>query len=144
MEYSLCGFRLGRTTYAIPLDKVRECLQSCNVTPIPRSPKHIGGLVCYEGKILVAINVRELLGAKSVFSGNFMSIIVHSEDTLCCLEVDEVVDVIDIQGRVLNEVPGNIDDSVKKFVRGIYKLDNDLAVLLDLEKVLNTNKYKGS
>ena len=105
MEHSLCGFRLGETTYAIPLGRVQECLQSCDVTPIPRSPNHIKGLTHYRGKMVVAIDVRALLDAKSIPVGNTMSIVVQSKDSFCCLEVDEVVDVIDIKDKSSSRGP---------------------------------------
>ena len=140
-ELQLCGFKLGHSTYVIPLSRVQECLSSCIVTPIPRSPEYIGGLVNYRGNILVAIDVKKLLGKDGTPGGNSMNIVVKSEDALFCLEVDEVVDVIDVRGRMLNEVPGNIDDKIKGFVRGIYRMEDDLAILLNLDKVLNTNKW---
>ena len=143
-EFQLCGFKLGRSMYAIPLSRVCELLPPRRATPIPRSPKHIGGLVNYRGKIVVTINVRALLGAKSAFLGKPMNIVVKSEDSLCCLEVDEIVDVIDVKGRMLNETPGNVDEKIKCFIKGIYRLDNDLAILLDLDKILNTNQCEGS
>ena len=143
-EYQLCGFKLGKVVYAIPLLKVRELLQPCEVTPIPRSPGYIGGLINYRGKIVVTINVRGLLGAQSTFVGKPMNIIVDGDDSLCCLEVDEVVDIIDVRGRALNEIPGNINKKMKFFIMGIYRLDNDLAILLDLDRILNLNRDRGS
>ena len=144
MEYNserqLCGFRLGDTTYAIPLANVQEVIASRSVTPMPRSPEYVEGLVDFKGKIVVSVNVGKLLGLGKTTSSNSMNIIVRSENGFCCLIVDEVLDVVDVSGRMINEAPGNIDEKIKFFIEGIYKMDKSLAIVLNLEKILNTNK----
>ena len=140
-QFQFCGFRLGRTTYAIPLNRVREIFAHRPVTPIPRSPGHIRGLVDFRGKIVASINVAKLLGVrKSTNVGKPMSIIVSLRDSLYCLEVDEVMDVFDAKEKTLNETPGNIDEKIKSFIDGIYKLNNELAIVLNLDKILNADK----
>ena len=143
-DFHLCGFKMGRMICAIPLSRVREFWSPCPVTPIPRSPGYIGGLVNYRGKIVMSIDVRELLGICGSSDHKMMNVVVHGERTLCCLEVDEVVDVIDVRGKLLNETPGNFNEKMKYFTKGIYKLNDGLAIVLDLDRVLNAHKYQGS
>ena len=140
----LCTFKLGGGTYAIPVSRVREVVETSAVTPIPRASAHIGGVMNFRGKIVVTIKMKRLLGMKSENHVNTMNVVVHSENSLFSLEVDEILDVIDVSNKVLNETPGNISEKTKKFMKGIYRFDNDLAVFLDLDEILNINKKEGS
>lgn len=140
----LCSFKLGSSIYAIPALRVREIVRPSVVTPIPRSSGHIGGLINFRGKIVAAIKMRKLLGVERKMSDKAMNVIVQAKNSLFCLEVDEVMDVVDVSGKVLNETPGNIDKNIKYFTKGIYRLNDGLAILLDLDKVLNTGKKEGS
>ena len=139
-ERQFCGFRLGKAIYAIPLSRVQEVAAHREVTPVPRTPEYVEGLINFQGKIVVSINVGKLLGVGSGIDVQPMNVIVRGEDFFCCLKVDQVLDVIDVEGKMLNEMPGNIDEKIKKFAKGIYKLDENLAIVLNLEKILNANK----
>ena len=139
-EEQFCRFGLGQTSYAVPLARVQEVVLNQTVAPIPRSPDHIRGLVDFRGQIVVSINIGKLLNVDTKFKEKSMNLIVGSEDSLCCLEVDKVIDVVDFGDKVLNEVPGNIDEKVKFFIEGIYTLDKGLTMVLNLDKILNTIK----
>ena len=136
----LCGFRLGSATYAIPLSRVQEVVSHQYKTPIPHSPKHIVGLTDFRGEIVVGVNVGSLLGIGHSAESKSMNIIVNLKDSLFCLEVDEVTDIIDVRMKTLNETPGNIDEKIKFFIEGVYRLDDGLAIFLNLDKILYANK----
>ena len=134
------SFKLGKSIYAIPALRVREVTRPTAMTPIPRSSEYIGGLVNFRGKIVVTIKMRNLLGMECAKLKKGVNIIVDSANSLFGLEVDEILDVINVEEKVLNETPSNIDEKIRFFIKGIYRLDEGLAILLDLDKVLNKGR----
>lgn len=57
-------FSLGRDRYAIPLASLRAVLPLKVVTPVPRSPAHVIGILRYEGQLVTAVSLMTLLGVK--------------------------------------------------------------------------------
>jgi len=57
-------FTLGKDRYAIPLSALRAVLPLKVVTPVPRSPVHVIGILRYQGQFLTAVSLMTLLGVK--------------------------------------------------------------------------------
>jgi len=57
-------FSLGKDRYAIPLAALRAVLPLKVVTPVPRSPVHVIGILRFEGHLVTAVSLMTLLGAK--------------------------------------------------------------------------------
>ncbi|EQC49757.1 CheW-like protein [Bacteriovorax sp. DB6_IX] len=68
-----------------------------------------------------------------------MNIIVRNGDSLYALMVDEILDVIDVEEKTFESIPETINDNIKKYIKGVYKLESNLLILLDLEKVLSVD-----
>ncbi|GAO01166.1 chemotaxis protein CheW [Anaeromyxobacter sp. PSR-1] len=57
-------FGLGAERYAIPLASLRAVLPLRLVTPIPRAPAHVIGLLRFQGQLVTAHSLMALLGVK--------------------------------------------------------------------------------
>lgn len=136
-DLQLCGFRIGSDNYAIPVLDVQEVVKSHFVTKVPLSPPYIRGLINLRGQIVTAVNLHNLFQIEGDYSDTHMNIIVRNEESLYSLVVDEIHDVIDVQKERFEQTPESIDENLKKFIKGVYKLDDDLLILLSLEKILN-------
>jgi purine-binding chemotaxis protein CheW len=51
--------------------------------------------------------------------------------------VDEILDVIDVENSNFEHTPETLEEKIRRFISGVYKLDHKLLILLDLEKLLN-------
>ena len=69
-----------------------------------------------------------------------MNIIVSNDESLYALAVDEILDVIEVDEDSFEDSPETINESVKRFIKGVYKLDKKLIILLDLKKVLTIDE----
>ena len=145
-EVQLCGFNIGGGYYSIPVLEVQEVVKPQKITKVPLAPSYIDGLINLRGQIVTAINLRELfgLGKKEEDSQEFMNIIVRSsDDSLYALVVDEILDVMYIDNSTYEDTPETLDKKIKKFISGVYKLDEKLLILLSLNKLLNIDSIKG-
>lgn len=57
-------FGLGAERYAIPLASLRAVLPLRLVTPVPRSPAHVIGVLRFQGQLVTALSLMALLGVK--------------------------------------------------------------------------------
>lgn len=134
----LCGFKIMDGEYAIPVLEVQEVVKPQKVTPVPLGPEYVDGLINLRGQIVTAINLRVLFGLpKTEEGGDYMNIIVRWGDSLYALVVDEIMDVMDISNSTFEDTPDTIDENLKKYIRGVFKLETNLLTLLSLEKILD-------
>ncbi len=134
----LCGFKIMDGQYAIPVLEVQEVVKPQKVTPVPLGPEYVDGLINLRGQIVTAINLRVLFGLPRLENPDeYMNIIVRWGDSLYALVVDEIMDVMDIQNSSFEDTPDTIEEGLKKYIRGVFKLENNLLTLLSLEKILD-------
>jgi purine-binding chemotaxis protein CheW len=133
----LCGFKIGGGYYAVPVLEVQEVVKPQILTPVPLAPGYVDGLINLRGQVVTAINLRKLFKIEGEAPEEFMNIIVRNEDSLYSLVVDEIMDVMDVETRTFEETPDTLNAEIKKYIKGVYKLEGKLLVLLSLEKLLN-------
>ena len=134
----LCGFKIMDGQYAIPVLEVQEVVKPQKVTNVPLGPEYVDGLINLRGQIVTAINLRVLFGLpRKENQEEYMNIIVRWGDSLYALVVDEIMDVMDVANSSFEETPDTIDDKLKAYIRGVFKLEDNLLTLLSLEKILD-------
>jgi purine-binding chemotaxis protein CheW len=135
----LCGFKIGNGFYAISVLDVQEVIKSQTLTHVPSAPEYVKGLINLRGQIVTAISLRSLFGLGDDHAEEYMNIIVRSGDSLYSLMVDEILDVIDVEDSAFENTPETLDNKLRQFISGVYKLEQKLLILLDLEKILNVD-----
>lgn len=133
----LCGFKIGEGYYAVPVLEVQEVVKPQAITKVPLAPDYIDGLINLRGQVVTSINLRTLFKLKGEKREEFMNVIIRSKDSLYSLVVDEILDVMDVPKKSYEETPETLDPRVKKYIEGVYKLNDKLLISLSLEKLLN-------
>ena len=136
----LCGFKIRGDFYAIPVLEVQEVIKPQKLTPVPLSQDYVRGLINLRGQIVTSLRLRDLFKMNEPDLDDHMNIIVSGEDSLYALVVDEILDVIEVEQDSFEDIPETIDENVKKFIKGVYKLKDKLIILLDLEKILTIDE----
>ena len=136
MDNQLCGFKIGNGFYAISVLDVQEVIKPQMFTSVPSAPEYIRGLINLRGQIVTAISIRSLFGLPDDHRDDYMNIIVRSGESLYSLIVDEILDVIDVEESTFEKTPETLEDKIRQFIAGVYKLDTHLLMLLDLNKTL--------
>ncbi len=132
----LCGFKVGTGFYAVPVSEVQEVVRPQTITKVPLSSPSIDGLINLRGQVVTSINLRILFDLGGESPEEFMNVIVRSEESLYSLVVDEILDVVDIPKKLFEKTPETLDSKLKKYIEGVYKLEDKLLILLSLEKLL--------
>jgi purine-binding chemotaxis protein CheW len=126
-------FKLADEQFAIETAKVQSINDTMEITRVPKSPKHIKGLINLRGNIISLLDINLLLDiAKNETSQNNI-IILELEDELAGITVDEVDEVLDIDDEIIEKVEV---DKREAFVKGIINFKERIVTLIDIDKLL--------
>ena len=124
--------------FGIPVLQVQDVLREQKVTRIPLSAPEIAGSLNLRGRIVTAINVRKRLNLPPAPSNsNAMSVVVEHEEELYSLIIDRVGEVITLEEQHFERNPGTLDATWRDVSMGIYQLENELLIVMDVKKLLS-------
>jgi purine-binding chemotaxis protein CheW len=133
---SLCSLFAGNETFGIDTSKIREVLGERELQRVPMSPGFIAGLVPYRGEVLTTVNLRALLGMET--QTRPCCVLVMEDDEAAerfGLVVDAVGGVVTMSRRMLETNPCTLEARGKWLFDGAYKMDGELMVRLDPQKL---------
>lgn len=130
-------FTIDGRLYGIDVMKVQEVTKPLQVTLMKTAPPFIKGLINLRGQIATAIGLRELLGLNPEDAMEKMTVVCKVEDVLLSLLVDNIGDVIEVQDSKFEITPHTIPANIRMFMQGVYKTDNAILSILNLDAILN-------
>ena len=133
---------IAEQQFGISILQIQDVLRPQSVSPIPLSPREIGGSLNLRGRIVTAIDVRKRLGLPPSDSDSKMSIVVEHKNEFFSLLIDKVGDVLNLDKNDFDFVPTTLDPIWKEVALGIYRLDSNLLIVLDVAKLLNFQEKK--
>jgi purine-binding chemotaxis protein CheW len=137
-EIDLLSFRLGAESYTLLVNDVREVLKIRTLTPVPNAPPYILGVTALRGMVLPVIDLCIRFGlTPGVRDEKSRIIVVSSDQEDVGLVVDRVTGVLRTMPDAIKPTPENIEQGAA-FLRGIVRKDEQLYILLDLEKAVGS------
>jgi purine-binding chemotaxis protein CheW len=131
----LCTFYLQEFLFGVEVEKVQEVIRYQEMTRIPLSPLMIAGLINLRGQIVTAIDLRHQLDLPARAAGDLpMNVVIRRDDGPISLLVDEIGDVVEVDDESFEDAPDTLDTRGREFIRGVYKLKEQLLLLLDTDK----------
>ena len=127
-------FRLGQDPYALPIERVREVVRLRPITPMPRVPESVPGVISLRGEVVQVVDLRSRLGMQPARAARTSRIVVlHGEDgAVAGLLVDAVRDVLRLtEAEVLPSGANEADVVVSLLADG-----ETFVSLLDVDRVL--------
>lgn len=130
----LCTFHVGELFCGIDVTRVQEVLRHQGMTPVPLASPVISGLINLRGQIVTAIDLRRMMGlAPRSADALAMNVVVRTNDSVVSLFVDEIGDVIDVEGAQFEAPPVTLNAQSKELILGVYKLSERVLLLLDTD-----------
>ncbi|MGV8108995.1 chemotaxis protein CheW [Methanospirillum sp.] len=135
MVVEILEFDLGGESYAMDIGIAREIVEMLPITPIPRAPSHVTGLLNLRGEITTIINLHYLLGISPAKERNEQKIMVlipdAFENTSVGVIVDEVHSVLTVDEINIDTNIRGVDEHLTEYVQGIIKLGEDEGIKTD-------------
>ena len=131
-------FYVADLFFGVDVVHVQEVLRFQQMTPVPQAPGVIEGLINLRGQIVTAIDMRRRLGLP-VRQGDHapMNMVVRTADGAVSLLVDEIGEVLDMEAVTYELPPQNLNAAAIELIRGVYKLQHGLLLILDIEKAVD-------
>lgn len=131
-------FTIAGQLFGIPVLLVQDVLSSYQITRIPLAPPEITGSLNLRGRVVTAVDVRIRLGLEPRADGaESMSIVAETEGELYSLMVDSVGEVLPLLTGNHDRNPPTLDAKLRAYSDGIYRLDDGLLVVLDVNRLLD-------
>jgi purine-binding chemotaxis protein CheW len=133
----LATFFVGDALCGMDILKVQEINKLIEMTRVPKAPEYVLGILNLRGEIVTIIDLGKKLGLKSTeLDDKTRNIIVSSNEEHIGLLVEQICDVVQAEWNRIEKPPSNIGNLQGKFFTGVYKTENSLIGILDVEKVL--------
>ena len=141
-------FELGGERYALDIQLAREIVEMIPITPIPRAPPYISGVINLRGEITNIMNLNTLLGLPNQEVRDNQKIIVLVPEAAggsnVGIIVDDVSSVLQITESDIEHMGEGFASEFSSFVKGIIKIKSDdaekknksLIIWIDMLKVL--------
>ena len=120
----------------LPVTLVRQLLGPQVITPIPLAPSGVIGGFNLGGRIVTAIDLRQRLGLPIVDDASVINVIVEYAGALYSLIVDQVQEVLPLHASKTYPMPPQLDPLWQDLACNIYRSDDQMIVLLDIERLL--------
>lgn len=145
-------FRVGAEEYGLDLNYITEVVRPLKITPLPRMPEFVEGVINLRGAIIPVVDLRkrfELSGIKDNPRKMRMIITRGAASTgpgrangLLGLVVDEVHEVLYISKSSIEPPPEAVRGENSEFITGVGKVGDRLVILIDISRVLSQQERK--
>lgn len=131
------SFWIGDQLLGVPVSSVQEVLNPQEIASTPKARPEISGLLNLRGQIVTAVNLRKRMKLPPLEGGrSSMNVVVRHNGESYSFLVDEVGEVISLSADAMEGVPRTLDAHWKAVTRGVFRLENRLFVILDVNAIL--------
>lgn len=133
----LVTFRIGEEEFGVDILAVQEIIRLVPITPVPRAPVDIAGVINLRGKVIPVVNMRSRfsLPARDA-SPQTRIVVMESEEKIVGFLVDAVSEVLRIPVTTVEDPPPVVAGIGSEYIRGVGKLAERLLILLDLDRLM--------
>ena len=136
---------IGGQLFGIPVLDVHDVLGPQRITRIPLAPPEVAGSLNLRGRIVTALDVRMRLGLPPRENGeSSMSTVVEHRGEFYSLMVDSVGEVLTLDPKDFLRSPATLDARWRESAIGVYRLETDLLVVLDIARILDIGHHNAA
>jgi purine-binding chemotaxis protein CheW len=133
----LATFYVGESLCGINILNIQEINKNVDITHVPQAPEYVVGVLNLRGRIVTVIDLGEKLKLSPInINKENCNIIVDSQEEQIGLLVDSISDVLLARSDKIEPAPANLGGVKGKFFKGVFKTEDKLIGVLDIEEVL--------
>ena len=134
-------FTLDEPRCALPLSAVERVVRAVEITPLPKAPEIVLGVIDAQGRIIPVVDVRKRfrLPARET-SPDDRFIIARASRRLVALVADSVAGVRELTEREMVSAEQALPFAA--YIQGVAKLEDNLALIYDLDRFLSLDEER--
>jgi len=128
---------IGGQLFGLPILRVQDVFIPERLTRVPLAPPEVAGVLSLRGRIVTLIDMRRSLGLdERADAGPAMAIGVERAGESYGLLIDSVGEVLKLDDATREANPINLDPRLARVSAGIHRLDGQLLMVVDVDRVL--------
>jgi purine-binding chemotaxis protein CheW len=129
---------IGDHMFGLPIFRVQDVFVPVGLTRVPLAPPEVAGILNLRGRVVTAIDMRARFEFGARPPGTpVMAIGIELKGESYGLLVDAVGEVMALRNSACEAKPANLDPRLSRVAAGIYRLEGQLMVVLDVDRVLD-------
>ena len=137
-------FRLENEKYGVNVLYVKEVLRESEIAPVPGAPDFVLGIINLRGNVVTVIDTRNRFGlALKEMDESSRIVIIEMNEQVVGMVVDSVAEVMDLDTDEVELAPNVGNDESSKYIQGVSHQDDELLILVDLEKLMDIGQASG-
>ncbi|MBN8543762.1 MAG: chemotaxis protein CheW [Alphaproteobacteria bacterium] len=138
LKQEFVTLRLDQQLFGISVMAVQDVLRKQPISPVPLAPHIVAGSLNLRGRIVTAIDLRKRLSMDDYPNRDtMMKVVVEYQHELFAFMVDAVGDVLTLEMSDCEKPPSNMNESWRSVAAGVFKLQDELLVVLDVGSVID-------
>ncbi|MES2672622.1 MAG: chemotaxis protein CheW [Pseudomonadota bacterium] len=135
-------FRLDGETYGINVMQVQEVLRYSEVAAVPGAPSYVLGIINLRGNVVTVIDTRHRFNLPNGdITDNTRIVIIETDRHVIGILVDSVAEVVYLRQSEIEMAPNVGNDESGKFIQGVCHKNNELLILIELNKLLTSEEW---
>jgi len=139
-------FHVGQEEFGLDIGAITEAIRPLPITPLPRMPQFVEGVINLRGIIIPVVDLRKRFGLTEIRNNprKMRMIIIRGAlhgtggpQKLLALVVDSVREVLHIPLRQIEPAPAAATGEQAGFIGGVAKAMDRLIIIIDITKILS-------
>ena len=141
-ERQIVALHLGEELYGVDIAAIHTVITPQAITPVPRTPKFIAGVMNLRGRIVPVLDLRRRFGLPETTSKGQRIVIVDVEGLMAGLIVDAVSEVLRLPANAIDPPSRLVASAEADCILGIGRIpaekegEERLIILLDVYRTL--------
>ncbi|MCF7936427.1 MAG: chemotaxis protein CheW [Synergistales bacterium] len=140
MEEQYVVFRIGSEYYGLGINDVWEIVRWQKTTSLPGAMPCVDGIINLRGNVISVVNLAQRLGMQedeSLGEEQRKLVVVNLGGRVFAVKVDEVDEILRVTEDEVSDTSLQEESISEEFIKGIYKGDEKLVVLLQLDNLFS-------
>ena len=138
-------FCLAEELFGVEVSRTREILSVISVTSVPQTPDYMLGVINLRGQVVPVIDMRLKLGMSAADETQdtciiVVEVLVDGEPIVVGALADAVREVLEIKSDAIEPPPRLGTRLNTEFIKGMGKIDENFLILLDIDKIFNSDE----
>jgi purine-binding chemotaxis protein CheW len=129
---------IGGQLFGLPIGRVQDVFMPERLTRVPLAGPEIAGVLNLRGRIVTAVDMRRRLGLPPRTDARpTMAVGIELGAESYGLLIDSVGEVLKLTDATREPNPVNLDARLARVSGGVHRLDGQLMMILDVDRVLD-------
>jgi purine-binding chemotaxis protein CheW len=137
LEGRILTFPIQDEEYGIEIRYVTDIVVIQKITEVPDMPSFVKGVINLRGRVIPVVDVRLRFGLPfREYDDHTCIIVINIDKIYVGLIVDTVSEVVRIPDENIDPPPALSKGKASRFIKGLGKIDDDVKIILDSQKLL--------